>query len=181
MQALDEVYLGVDVQYGGTDQRKIFMFAREYLPKIGYERHVEVMTPLIPGLIGEKMSASDEASKIDLLDSPATVKQKLNKAYCPEGEVEGNGVLAFLKHILFIIKSDHGKEFVIERPQKYGGTLKYTSYEDLEKDFVAKKLHPQDLKMALAEEINKLLVPVHKAIAGKEKLVKEAYPSPGAE
>src|SRR3989338_9295015 len=29
MQALDEQYLKVDVQYGGVDQRKIFMFARE--------------------------------------------------------------------------------------------------------------------------------------------------------
>mgnify|MGYP001616120907 FL=1 len=28
MQALDEEYLGVDMQYGGIDQRKIFVFAR---------------------------------------------------------------------------------------------------------------------------------------------------------
>jgi tyrosyl-tRNA synthetase len=176
MQAVDEVYLGVDVQYGGTDQRKIFMFAREYLPKIGYERHVEVMTPLIPGLMSEKMSASDEASKIDLLDSRDVVNQKINKAYCPEGDVEGNGVLAFLKHIIFIIKSDHNEDFIIKRPEKFGGTLRYKSYEELEKDFVEKKLHPQDLKSALADEINKLLEPVRKRMAGKEKLVKDAYP-----
>jgi tyrosyl-tRNA synthetase len=177
MQALDEVYLGVDVQYGGTDQRKIFMFAREYLPKIGYERHVEVMTPLIPGLIGEKMSASDDASKIDLLDKPDAVRKKLNKAYCPEGKVEGNGVLAFMKHILMIIKGDRKEPFVIERPEKFGGTVSYKTYEELEKDFVAKKVHPQDLKKALAEDIIKMLAPVQKAIEGKEHLVKEAYPT----
>src|SRR3989344_7976085 len=68
MQALDEEYLQADVQYGGIDQRKILMYAREYLPKVGYKSRVEVMTPLIPGLIGKKMSASDPKSKIDLLD-----------------------------------------------------------------------------------------------------------------
>ena len=34
MQALDEEYLGVDVQYGGLDQRKIFVLATEIFPKI---------------------------------------------------------------------------------------------------------------------------------------------------
>ena len=57
MQALDEHYLDVDIQYGGIDQRKILMFARENLPKLNYKPRVEIMTPLIPGLIGEKMSA----------------------------------------------------------------------------------------------------------------------------
>ena len=80
MQALDEEYLKADVQYGGIDQRKILMFAREYLPKIGYRARVEVMTPMIPGLIGEKMSSSYEESKIDLLDSYDVIKKKLNKA-----------------------------------------------------------------------------------------------------
>ncbi len=35
LQALDEQYLGVDAQFGGVDQRKIFMMARQYLPKLG--------------------------------------------------------------------------------------------------------------------------------------------------
>ena len=177
MQALDEVYLEVDVQYGGVDQRKILMFAREYLPKIGYKPRVEVMTPMIPGLIGEKMSASKEESKIDLLDDDKAVQTKLNKAFCPEGETEGNGVLAFIKHVLMIIKEDKGEDFVIERPEKFGGNVKYKNYEELEKDFAAKKLHPLDLKTALAKEINKMLEPVRKAMKGKEKLIKEAYPN----
>jgi tyrosyl-tRNA synthetase len=36
LQALDEHYLKVDAQFGGVDQRKIFTFAEEHLPKIGY-------------------------------------------------------------------------------------------------------------------------------------------------
>jgi tyrosyl-tRNA synthetase len=176
MQALDEEYLKVDIQYGGLDQRKILMFAREYLPKIGYQRRVEVMTPMIPGLTGEKMSASKEESKIDLLEDYESIKKKLNKAFCPEGAVEGNGVLSFIKYVLMPIKSDNNEEFLVERPEKFGGNSSYKSYEDLEKDFVAKKLHPMDLKNALAKEVDKIVEPVRQAMKGKEALIKEAYP-----
>lgn len=177
MQALDEQYLDVDVQYGGLDQRKIFMFAREYLPKIGYDRRIELMTPLIPGLTESgKMSSSLKTSKIDLIDSEEEVKKKLNSAYCPEGTIENNGVLSFIKYVLMVIKEDLGEEFIVERPEKYGGNLSYKAYDQLEKDFSAKKLHPLDLKLALVKEINKLLVPVRKAMNGKESLLKKAYP-----
>lgn len=50
LQALDEEYLGVDVQFGGVDQRKIFMLAREKLPALGYKQRAYIMNPLIPGL-----------------------------------------------------------------------------------------------------------------------------------
>lgn len=176
MQAIDEEYLKVDIQYGGVDQRKILMFAREYLPKIGYKPRVEVMTPIIPGLIGEKMSASVEDSKIDVLDTEQDIKRKLNKAFCPEGVVEGNGVLSFLKQVIMVIKEDNKEEFVVERPEKYGGTLRYKAYASLEKDFAEKKVHPMDVKNALAKEINVLLDPVRKAMKGKESLIKQAYP-----
>ena len=36
LQVLDEEYLGVDVQFGGMDQRKLFAAATEWLPKLGY-------------------------------------------------------------------------------------------------------------------------------------------------
>jgi tyrosyl-tRNA synthetase len=176
MQMLDEEYLRCDVQYGGIDQRKILMFAREYHPKIGYKPRVEVMTPLIPGLIGKKMSASDPASKVDLLDDEKAVKDKLNKAFCPEGIIEENGVLAFTKYIIFTLKQDKGEQFIIKRPEKWGGNLNYSDYAALEQDFVEKKLHPQDLKAAVAEEINRMLEPVRKAAKGNEKLIGEAYP-----
>ncbi|MCX6741770.1 MAG: tyrosine--tRNA ligase [Candidatus Pacearchaeota archaeon] len=174
MQALDEEYLGVDIQYGGVDQRKIFMFARENLPKLGYKSRVEVMTPLIPGLIGKKMSASDEKSKIDLLDDEETVKKKINSAECVVGDID-NGILAFLKYVLMVVKKDSGGKFVVERPEKYGGNLEYNNYEQIEKDFLDKKLHPLDLKNSTAKEINDLLRLFRKNKIELQKLVKEAY------
>lgn len=175
MQALDEEHLGVDIQYGGGDQRKILVFAREQLPKIGYKSRVEVMTPIIPGLVGEKMSASKEESKIDLLDSPEIVSAKLNKAFCPEGTTEGNGVMAFLKHVIMVLKEDAGEEFVIDRPEKFGGPLRYKAYANIEADYVEKKIHPLDLKKAVGAEINALLAPIHERMKDEEKMIRDAY------
>ncbi len=174
MQALDEEYLGVDVQYGGTDQRKIFVLAGEILPKIGYKKRVHVMTPILPGLIGKKMSSSVTGSKIDLLDDEETVKKKVNGAECIEGNAD-NGLMAFLRHVVFVLKKDKKEDVVVERPVKFGGTVHYKSYDEMEKAFVSKALHPMDLKITVAKEINEILKPIRK---NREKLLKlwnEAY------
>lgn len=175
MQALDEVYLEADIQYGGLDQRKILMFAREFLPKIGYSPQVEIMTPLIPGLIGKKMSASDPKSKIDLLDSEKEVEEKIKGAYCEAGVIEDNGVLAFLKYVVMVIKEDKKGKFIVKRPAKFGGNLIFSHYSEIEDLFLKKKLHPLDLKIALAEEINLLLKPFQPLREKLAALAKEAY------
>ncbi len=174
MQAVDEQYLEADAQLGGTDQRKIVVLARESLPKLGYNSRVEIMNPLIPGLVGKKMSASDDKSKIDLLDDEKTIKKKLNDADCVAGN-PNNGVMAFLKYVVMTIKKDKKEKFIVERPEKYGNNLEYGDYEEIEKDFIAKKLHPLDLKNSVAKEINKLLEPIQKKKKELEKLAKKAY------
>ncbi|KAG6375026.1 tyrosyl-tRNA synthetase [Boletus reticuloceps] len=70
LQALDEQYLGVDFQFGGVDQRKIFTYAELYLPRLGYAKRAHLMNTMVPGLMGGKMSSSDPDSKIDFLDPP---------------------------------------------------------------------------------------------------------------
>ena len=175
LQTLDEQYMDMDVQYGGIDQRKILAFARENLPRLGYKARVEVMTPMLPGLHGSKMSASDESSKIDLLDSEETVKRKIQKAHCPVS-IEDNGVLAFLKYVIMVNKKDNKEKLTIERPEKFGGNIVYDDYEALEKDYLQGKIHPMDLKNAVSEEANKLLEPIRKKMKGKEDLVEKAFP-----
>nr|MBT4247261.1 tyrosine--tRNA ligase [Candidatus Woesearchaeota archaeon] len=170
LQSLDEHYLEVDAQFGGVDQRKIFMFAREYLGKVGYSKRIHLMNPMIPGLTGDKMSSSEEASKIDLLDDVKTVVKKMNKAYCEEGVIEGNGVLAFLKNIIFPILDNKEESFVIKRDEKYGGDLTFEDYGKVECDFKEKKLHPADLKSGVAAELNKILEPLRKAYEADEKI-----------
>jgi tyrosyl-tRNA synthetase len=176
MQALDEVYLNVDVQLGAVDQRKIFVLAREFLPKINEKPRVEVMTPFIRGLTPDgKMSSSNNESKIDLIDDFKTIKSKLNKAYCEEGNPE-NGVLDFAKIIIMTYMQDKGEPFVINRPDKFGGPLSFNTSKELHDAFVSKSLHPMDLKQGVAEEVNKLLEPIRQKFKGKEELISSAYP-----
>ncbi|XP_015667133.1 tyrosine--tRNA ligase, cytoplasmic [Protobothrops mucrosquamatus] len=174
LQALDEEYLKVDAQFGGVDQRKIFTFAEKYLPSLGYTKRIHLMNPMVPGLTGTKMSSSEEESKIDLLDRKEDVKKKLKKAFCEPGNVENNGVLSFVKHVLFPLRS----EFVILRDEKWGGNKTYTSYEDLEKDFAEQVVHPGDLKSSIEVALNKLLDPIREKFSSSQmkKLASRAYP-----
>lgn len=56
------------------------------------------------------MSSSEEDSKIDLIDSAANVKKKLKKAFCEPGNIVDNGLLAFVKHVLFpLFKENEGE------------------------------------------------------------------------
>lgn len=174
MQGLDEEYLGVDAQLGGTDQRKIFVLARENNPKLNYKPRIEIMHILIPGLVGKKMSSSDNKTKIDLLDSPEIIRKKIRGAVCEEGNPD-NGLLPFIKHVLMIIKQDKGEKFVIQRAENFGGNLEYGDYDSLEKDFISKKIHPLDLKNAVVEEIISILSLINKNRKELEVLWNKAY------
>lgn len=172
---IEDVYaLEADISFGGIDQRGIYMLGRDLAPRLDRRKYVCVFTPLLPGLTGGKMSASDPDSKIGLLDSSEDVAKKVNKAHCPQASKEGNGVLAFCEYVLFPHFADAGQDFVIERPEKFGGDLTIKSYEELERIYLADELHPADLKGALSRELAVLLDIVQQHL--DESLVKAAYP-----
>jgi len=178
LQALDEHYLNVDAQFGGVDQRKIFTFAEKYLPTLGYEKRIHLMNPMVPGLTGDKMSASIEDSKIDLLDEPNAIKKKLKKAFCAPGDVENNGVLGFCRHAIYPML--HGGPFVISRSEKNGGPIQFADYKTLESAFASEELHPGDLKLGVEGFINNLLDPIRKKFQEPKlkELLAQAYPIP---
>jgi len=155
MQVVDMKHLNVSLAVGGLEQRKIHGLAREELSKINFKAPVLVHTPLIDSLAGpgQKMSSSIPESMISVKDSAEAIKKKLAKAYCPEGISEGNPVLQIVKLIVF----SHVSEFKVERPEKFGGNVSFNSFESLEKDFSEKKLHPMDLKNALAKYLIEIL------------------------
>ncbi|KAG8959065.1 hypothetical protein FRC00_002008 [Tulasnella sp. 408] len=202
LQALDEQYLGVDFQFGGVDQRKIFTLAEQYLPKLGYKKRAHLMNAMVPGLAGGKMSSSDPNSKIDFLDSPALVRKKIKAAFCEEGNVEDNGLLAFARAVLIPIvnlrkeqielgqeaklpvyvaaDAPAGSVFTIPRDEKWGGSSHYATYEELENDFKEKKIHPGDLKKAVGDAIISLLEPIQKDFESNkewQEVTAKAYPS----
>jgi tyrosyl-tRNA synthetase len=82
--------------------------------------------------------------------------------------------MALLKYFLFVLKKDKKENFVVKRDKKFGGDKSYSSYEEVEKDFLEQKLHPLDLKIAIAKEINKILEPIRKD-SKIRKLYAEAY------
>lgn len=178
LQALDEEYLKVDAQFGGVDQRKIFTFSEKYMPQLGYAKRIHLMNPMVPGLAGGKMSSSEEDSKIDLLDSPANVKKKIKRAFCEPGNITDNGLLSFVKHVLFSIFKE-GEGFEVFRKPEFGGNLTFNKYEDLEKAFAAEELHPGDLKASVENYINRLLDPIRKAFEDDlhRQLTEKAYPT----
>ncbi len=167
MQVSDIFYLDVDVAYGGMDQRHAHMLARDVSKKLSKKKSVAIHTPLLTGLqaggrmnpIEVKMSKSKPESMISIHDSPDSVKKKINKAFCPEKVVDGNPILEICKFVIFPEIS--GEKFLIKRPEKFGGNLEFSSYEELENNYL-KDLHPMDLKSATAEYINKILEPISK-------------------
>ena len=60
----------------------------------------------------------------------------------------------------------------IRRPEKFGGDLNIGSYGELEKLYSEGKLHPADLKGAVAGKINALLEPVRKHFSSNAKAKK---------
>jgi len=64
-----------------------------------------------------------------------------------------------LDYCVSIVFPSFGK-MTINRKPEHGGTITYTSYEELKADFISEKLHPGELKPAVAKAINDLLQPV---------------------
>ena len=172
MQVADIFYLGVDLALGGMDQRKAHMLARDVAKKLGVEKPIALHTPIISSLTGVsrmegletdellaeyKMSKSKPETAIFLHDSPEKIKWKIRRAYCPPRQVEFNPIIEINKYVLFRIP---GFKLVVERPPKYGGTVEYDKYEDLEADYVEGRLHPLDLKNATAEALAMVLKPI---------------------
>jgi tyrosyl-tRNA synthetase len=164
MQVADIFQLDVDVAYGGMDQRKAHMLARDVSEKLGWKKVIAMHTPLLSGLTGggrmdpieAKMSKSNPENSIFIHDTKEDILRKIKKAYCPEGEIADNPILEICRYIIF----NRVDQLTISRPEKFGGNLKINSYEELERIFESKELHPQDLKNATAKYLSEILEPV---------------------
>ncbi len=179
MQAADIFYLKADITQLGMDQRKVNVMAREIGPKLGFGKPVVVSHHMLMGLgepktgltdateraIELKMSKSKPDTAIFMTDSEEDVKRKIGKAYCPPGQVKENPILEYCRYIVF----EKFAGFEIKRPEKFGGDLNIGGYGELEKSYSEGKIHPADLKNAVAEKLNELIEPVRKHFAANSK------------
>lgn len=185
MQVADIFMLKANITQLGMDQRKVNMLAREVGPLLGYWKPVVVSHHMLMGLskapnltyevksgpsesaitrtIERKMSKSNPDSAIFMTDTTEDIQRKINKAYCLEGDTKENPILEYCKYIIFESLSRLNiSEFVVERPEKWGGTLKFKTFKGLEEAFAKKELHPQDLKVSVVKYLDQLLQPVRK-------------------
>jgi tyrosyl-tRNA synthetase len=173
MQVADIYYMQVKICQLGIDQRKANVVARELGERLGFWKPVCVHHHLLQGLekpkvwpipegqekealSSAKMSKSKPETCIFLYDTPEEIKQKMVRAFCPEKTVQFNPVLDITKHIIF----RETKTLTIERPAKFGGPIEFQNYRELETAYAQGKLHPQDLKNTVAEQLIKILEPV---------------------
>lgn len=173
MQAADVFTLGAKITQLGMDQRKVNMLAREIGNILGYWKPVVISHHMLMGLskpsdtssedavsraIDRKMSKSKPDTAIFMTDTTEDIQRKISKAYCPEGIIEENPILEYCRYIIF----EKFSEIVIERPEKWGGSLTIHSYQELEHSFKEKLIHPQDLKNTVVKLLDQLLDPVRK-------------------
>lgn len=184
MQVADIFSLKVNLAHGGTDQRKAHVIAIDIGEKaFGYKPiaiHHHLLTGLqldmeswrrlveakrsgkkegfVDALIDVKMSKSKPKTAIFIHDTEEEIRRKLRKAFCPAGETEFNPVLEIAKYIVFR-NLDEPLEIV---NKKTGEKRVFEGYEDLEKAFRAKEVHPLDLKEAVARELARILEPARR-------------------
>jgi tyrosyl-tRNA synthetase len=179
MQAVDIHAMDLDIVHAGMDQRKIHMLVREIFPKMKWKVPVAVHHHILPGLsepqtsevedssfASTKMSKSKSGSGIFIHDSDDEIKSKFKKAWCPEGIIENNPLLEISRYLIF----HEFKEITVERPSKFGGNVTFASYPQLEKEFAEKKLHPSDLKDAVAKYVIEIIKPISQKLTLSEEL-----------
>ena len=176
MQAVDIHSLDLDIVHSGMDQRKIHMLVREIFPKMKWKVPVAVHHKLLPGLskpadtsdsqVLGKMSKSDPNSGVFIHNSDDEIKKKISKAWCEEANTQNNPLLEITRTIIF----HEFNEMNVERPEKFGGNISYTDYNQLETDFAEKKLHPGDLKQTVGNYLIKIISPIREKLNLSEEL-----------
>lgn len=175
MQVADIFHMEVKICQLGMDQRKANVVARELGQRLGYWKPVCVHHSYLQGLMKPpvwpipkdkeretlssiKMSKSKPDTCIFIYDSPEDIKKKMSNAFCPEKIVEYNPVLEICRFIIFREKN----ALVVDRPPRYGGKVEFHSFKELTEAYANGKLHPQDLKNAVAEALAEFLEPVRR-------------------
>lgn len=155
MQTVDMAALDVDVALGGMEQRKIQMLARENLEKIGETVPVCIHTPLLHGLDGDAKMSSSKGNFIAVDDSVEDIAKKINKSYCPQGEIEDNPMIEIAETFIY----PNQEKLLIKRPEKFGGDIEFT-HDELLEAFSNGDLHPMDLKNGIKDFLIEYLAPV---------------------
>ncbi|MDE1823366.1 MAG: tyrosine--tRNA ligase [Candidatus Micrarchaeota archaeon] len=189
MQVNDINALDVDIPHAGIDQRKVHMLAKELFKDMKMREIVPIHHHLLPSLTeppkiegnatkeeivaAMKMSKSKAGSSIPILAEENEIKQIMKSAWCPLGVAERNPVLELCKYLIIPLEG----KLTVERSSEHGGDIEYISYKELEGDFVAKKLHPVDLKDAVAQSLSRRIAPIRKKFESRKEEISKLFSS----
>jgi tyrosyl-tRNA synthetase len=187
MQAADIFELPVDLAYGGMDQRRAHVLAREVAHHYAWPVPAAIHTPLLSSLKGggrmdpsegtaeRKMSKSDPTSGIPIPSTSEEIRTRLGAAFCPAKEVDGNPVVEAVRFIVFPWEGKFG----VDRAEKHGGPVAFETEEAFVAAWTAGQLHPQDVKAALGAALDRLLAPARAYFAAHPDLTPASFrPAP---
>ncbi len=97
--------------------------------------------------------------------------RKIQRAFCPAGVVEGNPILEYYRILVF----RDSASFELERDPKYGGSMEFETYPQLEKAFATGKIHPKDLKTNISRILSEKLAPVRDYFKKHPALLEEMH------
>lgn len=186
MQAADIFELPVDLAYGGMDQRRAHILAREVAHHYRWPVPVAVHTPLLSslrgggrmdpaeGVVDSKMSKSDPGSGIPIPSPRAEVLERVAAAYCPAKTVEGNPIVEAVRFIVFPWDGRLG----VDRAPKHGGPVEFVDEAGFLAAWTSGALHPQDLKAAVAEFFDRRIEPARRFFTDHPELAPARFAGP---
>jgi tyrosyl-tRNA synthetase len=186
MQAADIFELPVDLAYGGMDQRRAHVLAREVAHHYGWPVPVAVHTPLLSSLRGGgrmnptegvlegKMSKSDPGSGIPIPAERSELSARIEAAFCPAKEVAGNPVVEIVRFIVFPWEGT----LTVDRAPKHGGPIEFPTEASFLAAWSEGSLHPQDVKRAVVAALDRELEPARRYFADHPELSPAMFRAP---
>ena len=183
MQAADIFELPVDLAYGGIDQRRAHVLAREVAHHYGWPVPAAIHTPLLSSLKGggrmdptegmaeRKMSKSDPGSGVAIPSTPEEIATRIGAAFCPAKEVDGNPVVEAVRFIVFPWEG----RFVVDRAPKHGGPVAFEDEGAFVRAWRDGTLHPQDVKGALVAALDRVIAPARSFFADHPDLAPDRF------
>jgi len=188
MQGADIFELPVEIAYGGMDQRRAHVLAREVAHHYRWPVPTAVHTPLLSslhgggrmnptdGVVEHKMSKSDPSSGIPIPAERPLIAERVQNAFCPAKVSEGNPVVEVVRYIAFPWEG----RLHVERPVKYGGPLDFATEAQFHAAWTGGTLHPQDLKSAVVEVLDRLVEPARRHFTAHPELSPASFGAPSA-
>jgi tyrosyl-tRNA synthetase len=188
MQGADMFELPVELAYGGMDQRRAHVLAREVAHHYGWPAPAAVHTPLLSSLAGSgrmdadagvtqgKMSKSDPRSAILIPSTTEEVVARISGAFCPAKQLEGNPIVEAVRYIVFPWEG----HLTVPRAPKYGGPVEFTDPAAFATAWTDGQLHPQDLKGAVAAALDRLLGPARRYFDAHPEVAPATFAAPSS-